>query len=75
MQSGNEAAAVNLAAALCSVAEPDYVGAALAKSGTESKLLGVVTGVRIVQWGLGGVGTDERGTTRGAARPDLRTAV
>jgi len=42
MQSGNEAAAVNFAAAGCPVAETDYVGAALTESGSEGKLLGVV---------------------------------
>ena len=42
MQSGNEAAAVNLAAAGCPVTETDDVGATLAKSGSECELLGVV---------------------------------
>jgi hypothetical protein len=41
MQSRNEAAAVNLSAARCAVAEPDYVGAGLAKANGKGKLLGV----------------------------------
>jgi len=42
MQSGNEAAAVNLAAAGCPVAESNNVRAAKAKSCGKGKLLGVV---------------------------------
>ena len=42
MQSRYEAAAVNLAAARCAVAEPDDVGAGLAQSGGKGELLGVV---------------------------------
>ena len=41
MQAGNEAAAVNLAAAGCPVAEPDYIGAGLAKASGKSELLGI----------------------------------
>lgn len=42
VQAGDEAAAVNLAAASCSVVEPDAVGEALAESGNEGNGLGVV---------------------------------
>ena len=42
MQSGDEAAAINFAATGCAVAESDDVGAALAKSRSKGKLLGVV---------------------------------
>lgn len=42
MQSGNEAAAIDLSAAAGAVTEPDDVGAVLAKAQVERDLLGVV---------------------------------
>ena len=80
MQAGNEAAAIDLLAARCTVAEADDVGAVLFQAAFEGDSLGVigegdVTGVAVAvvshQYGEDAAGLEHIGTVRQRRRIPL----